>query len=119
MNDNIAIPEDNKDKLYKLRPPIEAVNNKYVKLHNVSRRQSIDESMILFKGRHSIKQYNPMKTIKPCYELWVGADMDGYISKFDVYQGKATEASTVDDLDGNTFGLGEQVVQTMTEDLLH
>ncbi len=32
------------------------MNNNYVKLYNLSRRQSIDESMILFKGRHSIKQ---------------------------------------------------------------
>jgi hypothetical protein len=95
------------------------MNNNYVKLYNLSRRQSIDESMILFKGRHSIKQYNPMKPIKRGYKLWVRADMDGYISKFEVYQGKATAASTADDLDGNTFGLGEQVVQTKTQDLLN
>ena len=33
----------------------------YMKLYNVSRQVSIDESMILFKGRSSLKQYNPMK----------------------------------------------------------
>ena len=73
--------------------------------------------MILFKGQHSIKHYNPIKPIKRGYKLWVRADMDGYISKFDVYQGKAAEESTVEDLNGSTFGLGEQVVQTMTQDL--
>ena len=86
VNDNAAIPDGNKDKLYKLRPLINMMNNNYVKLYNVSQKLSVDESMILFKGRHSIKQYNLMKPIKRGYKMWVGADMDGYISKFDVYQ---------------------------------
>lgn len=87
----------------------------------MSRKLSVDESMILFKGRHSIKQYNPMKPIKRGYKLWVRADMDGYISKFDVYQGKAdANASAVEEDDeGTKFGLGERVVQTMTVDLFN
>ena len=121
VNDNAATADGNKDKLYKLRPLIDMMNNNYVKLYNVSQKLSVDESMILFEGRHSIKQYNPMKPIKRGYKMWVRADMDGYISKFDVYQGKVTDAnvtSTPDDNEGNKFGLGEQVVQTMAMDLL-
>lgn len=122
VNDNSSIPDGNKDKLYKLRPLIEAINNRYAKLYNLSRQQSIDESMILFKGRHSIKQYNPMKPIKRGYKLWMRADMDGYISKFDVYQGKvadASKSSAKEDDESSKFGLGENVVQTMTDDLLN
>lgn len=122
VNDNNSIPDGNKDKLYKLRPLIEAINNRYTKLYNLSRRQSIDESMILFKGRHSIKQYNPMKPIKRGYKLWMRADMDGYISKFDVYQGKvadASKSSVEKDDESCNFGLGEKVVQTMTDDLFN
>ena len=95
------------------------MNNTYMQLYNVSRKVSIDESMILYKGRHSIKQYNPMKPIKRGYKLWVRADMDGYISKFDVYEEK-TDTSSGDSEDNGTeqeFGLGEQVLQTMTKDL--
>jgi len=44
--------------------------------------------MIPYKGRYSIKQYNPMKPTKCGYKLWVRADTSGYISKFDVYQKK-------------------------------
>lgn len=84
MNDNAAFPEDNRDNLYKLCLLIEAMNNIYAKLYNVSRRRSIDESMILFTACHSIKQFNPMKPIKRGNKLWERADMDGYISKFDV-----------------------------------
>ena len=92
--DNTSIPDGNNDKLYKVRPLISAMNANYVKLYNVSQKLSIDESMILFKCRHSIKQYCPKKPIKRGYKLWMRADMDGYISRFDVYQGKnsGTEA---------------------------
>jgi hypothetical protein len=86
--DNTSIPDGNNDKLYKVRPLISAMNANYVKLYNVSQKLSIDETMILFKGRHSIKQYCPKKPIKWGYKLWMQADMDGYISRFDVYQGK-------------------------------
>ena len=34
----------------------------------------MNESMVLFKGRSSIKQYCPMKPIKRGYKLWVRAD---------------------------------------------
>ena len=90
VNDNLLMPRDNTDHLYKLRPLIESLNSRYVRLYNISKQVSIDESMILFKGRSSLKQYNPMKPIKRGYKLWVRADMDGYISKFDVYQGRNT-----------------------------
>ena len=121
VNDNAAIPDGNKDKLYKLRPLIDMMNKNYVKLYNVCQRLSVDESMILFKDRHSIKQYNPMKPIKHGYKMWVRADMDGYVSKFDVYQGKvnANETTMPVDNEGNKFGLGEQVVQTMVSDILN
>ena len=118
LNNNAAIPDANNDKLH---PLIDMMNSKNIKLYNVSLKLSVGESMILFKGPHSIKQYNPMKLIKRGYKMWVRADMDGYISRFDVYQGKATnayETFTPGDNEGNKFGLGEQVVHTMVFDLL-
>lgn len=119
VNDNASIPEDNKDKLYKLRPLIEAMNSNYAKLYNVSQKLNIDKSVILFKGRHSIKQYNPMKPIKRGYKIWVRADMDGYMSKFEVYHGKVKDINQTPSKEYETshFGLGEQVVQSMTTDL--
>ena len=61
--DNAAIPNNNTDKLYKLRPMIHNLDSNFVKLYNVFHRVNIDESMILFKGRSAIKQSNPMKPI--------------------------------------------------------
>ena len=72
--------------------------------------------MIPPKRRSSLKQYNPMKPIKRGFELWVRADMNRYISKFDVYQGRNTMPK-----DYNfpaSFVLGESVVTHFTPDLL-
>ncbi|KAK6169502.1 hypothetical protein SNE40_020545 [Patella caerulea] len=65
--------------------------------------------MIRFKGRSSIKQYNPLKPIKRGYKLWVRADSDGYISNFDIYQGKLGQ----DMDDSELSSLGEKVVTSM------
>ena len=69
VNDNATVPENNQDKLYKLRPLIVALNKNFVKLYNVSKKVSVDESMIRFKGRSLIKQYNPMKPT--LYQTWL------------------------------------------------
>ena len=55
VNDNAAIPNNNTDKLYKLRPMINQLNSNFVKLYNVSHHVSVDESVILFKDRSAIK----------------------------------------------------------------
>ena len=62
VNVNSAISAENKDKLFKLRPLITSLKEKYVKLYDVSWYLSVDESMILFKGQSSIKHYDPKKT---------------------------------------------------------
>lgn len=111
LADNKAMPTDNKDKLYKVRPLINMLNAKYLSLRSPSRWQSIDESMVLFKGRSSIKQYNPMKSIKRGYKLWCRSDMDGYIYEFDVYQGKSA------DFGQKELGLGGNVIWNLTQKL--
>ena len=84
-NDNLSVA--NADKIFKLRPLIESFNQNFSLYYNPSENLSIDKSMILFKGRSSLKQYNAKKTIKRGYKLWFRADMNGYFSKFNVYQG--------------------------------
>ncbi|XP_061384655.1 piggyBac transposable element-derived protein 2-like [Danaus plexippus] len=67
LNDNNQQPsrEDvNFDKLYKIRPLISLLSQSFENNAFNSSSQSIDESMILFKGRSSLKQYMPLKPIK-------------------------------------------------------
>lgn len=111
VNDTSAMPKGCTDKLYKLRPLIDTMNKQFQKLYNLSREVSVDESVILFKGRSTLKQYNPMKPIKRGYKLWCLADKRGYIANFDVYQGK--KGTQMDEF--TTYGLGERVVLELTK----
>ena len=108
VNDNTAVTNN------KLRPLLNKFNKNFAKICNISNRVSIDESMILFKGRSSIKQYNPMKPIKRDYKLRSMGDMDSYLFQLDVYQGK-DKALPIDSYREKHFGLGKKVVYRMTK----
>lgn len=110
-NDNLHIPNNNTDKLYKLRPVITKLNENFQTLYKTTRRVSVDESIILFKGRSTLKQYNPQKPIKRGYKIWCLADQRGYISNFEVYQGKNEALEN----EFRSYGLGERVVLSLTK----
>lgn len=65
--------------------------------------QSIDETMVKFKGRWAGKQFMPKKKIKRGAKIWSRSDaMTGYCYDFNIYTGKEEVAT-----DGT---LGERVV---------
>ena len=98
------------DKLGKVREIINMLSDKFLSLYNPHKELSIDEAMVPFKGRSSLKQYMPKKPIKRGIKIWVRADaQNGYISAFEVYTGKK-EGST-------EHGLGANVVMSLTEQL--
>ncbi|XP_016655726.1 piggyBac transposable element-derived protein 3-like [Acyrthosiphon pisum] len=111
VNNNENISQNKKDKLFKLRPMIDSLNQIFLESSSGTRELSVDESMIKFKGRSTIKQYNPMKPIKRGYKLWCIADQNGYIMKFTVYQGKN---ETLEKEFENT-NLGERIVLQLTK----
>lgn len=111
VNNNANLPNNNKDKLYKLRPMIDALNKIFPEAYHGTRELSVDESMIKFKGRSTLKQYNPMKPIKRGYKLWCIADQKGYILKYSVYQGKNETLEQEFD----KYNLGERVVLMLTK----
>lgn len=114
-NDNNQCPTKDSpdyDKLYKLRPLIDSLNHNISEVYTSSSFLSVDESMIPFKGRSSIKQYMPMKPIKRGYKVWCLADSKtGFINKFEIYTGKEKDSVNV------LEGLGERVVLKLTEKL--
>ena len=113
FNDNdTLVPRDSPgyDRLGKVRPLINHMSKKFADLYQPHREVAIDEAMIKFQGRSSLKQYNPMKPIKRGIKVWVLSDShNGYFSKFQVYTGK--EGNRVE------HGLGERVVKTLTAEL--
>lgn len=94
-----------------MRPIIEKLNVSFKNNFFGTREISVDESMIKFKGRSSIKQYNPMKPIKRGYKIWSMADQKGYMLAFKVYQGKEENVSS----EFENYGLGERVVLKLTK----
>ena len=80
------------------------LNDNFMKLYNV-----------LFKGRSSLKYYNPMKPIKRGYIFWAPTDNDGYILKFSINKVKHGETEKLDA--PSCFGLAEKVVIHVKSDL--
>lgn len=81
-------------------------------LYSHHRDVSIDEAMIPFKGRSSLKQYLPLKPVKRGLKVWVLADgHTGYVTRFDLYTGK--KGKTVEE------GLGASVVKSLSKDLMY
>lgn len=98
------------DRLGKIAPIIAMLSDQFAAVCNPGKEISVDEAMIPFKGRSSLKQYLPLKPIKRGIKVWMRADaVSGYVSAFQVYSGKK----------GNNTekGLGSKVVKHLTEDL--
>lgn len=112
VNDNnqLLLRTDPKfDKLHKIRPMLDHLQNRFVDCFKLSQNVSIDESMIRFKGRSSLKQYLPKKPIKRGYKVWMLADQCGYCYKFQICTGKTKEGVEKD--------LGGRVVRDLTHGL--
>ena len=91
----------------KVQPIIDMIKERFTDLYNHSQNVSIDEAMIPFKGRSSLKQYMPLKPVKRGIKVWTMADgITGYISQFEVYTGK--KGTTAEK------GLGSKVVKSLS-----
>lgn len=98
------------DKLGKIKPAIDILNKTFKDNVQVSAFNSIDESMIRFKGRSHMKQYMPKKPIKRGYKCWARADSKtGYLYEFQFYSGKVDS--------GTEENLGARVILDLCESL--
>ncbi len=58
---NIQRTDQQYDKIWKIRPIVNAVHDTFLKMYNPHHAVSIDEALIPFKGHSSVKQYLPKK----------------------------------------------------------
>jgi len=89
---------DSDDRLRKIRPVVDHLRDVFSSSFLPSRYVSVDESLLLWKGRLGWKQYIPKKRSRfgtKTYELF--DSHTGYLWNFVVYTGK-TAASTVSDM---------------------
>ena len=110
-NDSLPTYGDpNYSKIQKVKPILTYISSKLQNLFVPDRDVAVDEAMVKYKGRSSIKQYMPQKPVKRGFKIWMLADSaTGYVLKFTVYEGKT----------GNSVerGLGANVVKRLTEHL--
>ena len=86
--DNTTYDAEKDDKLFKIRPLIEAVRNECIKV-DPEEYQSVDEQIIPSKTRRTkILPYNPKKPKKWGFKNMVRAGASGYMYDFYVYAGK-------------------------------
>lgn len=90
-----------------MRPVIDALNEAFCSAVDCEEYQSVDEMVIPFKGRSSIKQYLPSKPKRWGFKLWVRAGVSGYIYRFEVYQGATGGRSNV----SSEFGMAGDVIR--------
>ena len=102
--------DPNFDRLGRVRPVIDIVTGNFRSVYHPGREVSVDEAMIKFKGRSSIKQYLPKKPIRRGIKSWVMADaVNGYVCDLQVYTGKHGDRVTTN--------LGMHVVTHLTSSL--
>ena len=73
VNNDDLLPCDDPahDRLGKVRPLIDHLGSKFATLYEPSKNVAVDQAMIKFQGRSSLKQYMPMKPVKRGIKVWV------------------------------------------------
>ncbi|VDI70876.1 Hypothetical predicted protein [Mytilus galloprovincialis] len=106
-NDEMA---DKSDRLYKIRPYLDYLQEKFEGEYYPSQNVSIDECMVPFKGRLGIKQYIKDKPNKWGIKAFLLCDsMSAYCFRFEIYIARNSE------FEGENLGLTAAVVLNLTK----
>ena len=81
-------------------------NQKLLQFGVFKEQLRIDEQMLPYTGKHSVKQFMHNKPVKFGYKLWILASSDGYPFVMEVYTGKDSSS----DASSTQTTLGERVV---------
>jgi len=98
------------DRLYKVRPLINYFNNKMNTIYYPKKELSLDESMVLWRGRLVFRQYIQNKRHKYGIKLYMLTEPAGLVLKFAVYTG------VFDDMGGQGHA-SKEVLHLMSEKL--
>lgn len=91
FNDNAEMPgadDPSPDKLFKVRPLADHLCEKFGEVYTPSSNISIDESLLLWKGRLGFKQYILLKGARFGIKCFMLCEDSGYTFKFKIYTGR-------------------------------
>ena len=80
--------DENRDRLHKVRPLINMIRERCKKIYYPGKNLSVDESLVLFKGRLAFKQYIKTKRARFGIKLYELCSSNGVTLDFFVYCGK-------------------------------
>ncbi|XP_034024428.1 piggyBac transposable element-derived protein 4-like [Thalassophryne amazonica] len=109
FNDNAS--QDAADRLYKVRPVLDYVLDKFKELYQPGQNICIDEGMMQWRGRLSFRVYNPQKPVKYGIKSYILCDSaTGYCFNMQPYVGRPntlqdTIFSLLDRLPGHGYML--------------
>ena len=109
---NLGVTDETKKsaKLWKLKPWLSSSRENFLKV-SPEEFQSIDEIMVPFKGKSSLRQYMPAKPHKWGFKLWGRSGVSAFLYDFSVYEGKAQEQEI------SQCGVGGDIVLKLTKTL--
>jgi len=110
FNENEATDTGNRE--HKIKPVIDQLNEIFSRTLVPFQNLAIDESLVLFKGRLSVKQYIPNKRHRFGIKLFLVCDSEtGYVLKIIIYMGSKTR---VQSFEGGRLGItGDIVVELL------
>uniref|UniRef100_A0A8C5E3K8 PiggyBac transposable element-derived protein domain-containing protein n=1 Tax=Gouania willdenowi TaxID=441366 RepID=A0A8C5E3K8_GOUWI len=103
--------QDASDKMYKVRPVLDYVVQKFKELYQPGRNVCVDEGVMQWRGRLSFRVYNPQKSVKYGIKSYILCDSaTGYCFNMRPYVGEAstlseTVLSILDRLPGHGYTL--------------
>lgn len=109
---NNALVKDSMDKMFKLRPFMNMLRERFQLFGFFHTHLSIDESMVKYYGKHPSKQFIRGKPIRFGYKVWMLTSSSGYSYDFDVYCGANNSAP-------RSIPLGPQVVTNFLQKVEH
>ena len=93
---------------------IEALRSSFKRLYKPGRFLDVDESLHMYKGRLSWKQYIPLKRARFGFKFFMSCDINGYILDFIIYTGRDTNYSEK----FSDLSLSSRIVLILVEDYL-
>jgi len=118
-NTNWNPKDEQRDRLYKIRPVLRYLVDKFQKVYVPSKNISIDEQLLLHKGNLYFKMYIPNKRSRFGIKFFSLCDETGYLYNTECYAGKNSyeKEQPIPEAHG-PLGKSGQVVMRLIKDLL-
>ena len=117
-NSNYDANESNQDKLYKVRYVVEFLIDRFKTCCLPAESISVNEELLLWKGRLSFKQYIPSKRARFGIKLFSLCEDSGYLWNSFVYLGKTAAGDDEQRALENRIGKTGLIVANLANDLL-